>query len=100
MSNATDARVRVRAFPRAAATGVSRPRADTHELGAALEGLRREARARPYPMVAAATAIGFVLGGGLTVRLAAGLLGSGARAAALGLVTGFASGRRPVALVD
>jgi len=51
-------------------------------------------------MVAAATAVGFLLGGGMTMRVAATLFGAGARAAALGLVTGFAGGRRSAPVLD
>jgi hypothetical protein len=51
-------------------------------------------------MVAAATALGFLLGGGMTMRVATSLLGAGARAAALGLVTGFAGARRSAPVLD
>ena len=76
------------------ATPTALRRSDTPEIGTAMAQLRQEVRDRPYPVVAAAAAAGFLLGGGLTLRLAATLLGAGARAAALGVVTGFASGLR------
>jgi hypothetical protein len=99
-AGAMDPKARVRALPPRAA-GTAAPRqTDLQEILAALEELRRETRARPYPMMAAATALGFVLGGGLTMRVAASLFGAGARAAALGVVTGFASGRRPAPVLD
>ncbi len=68
---------------------------DAWDLDEVLSRLRHEARDRPYLMVAAATAVGFLLGGGLTPGIAAAILGAGARAAALGVVTGFASAHRP-----
>jgi dienelactone hydrolase len=99
MTSATDTRARVRALPRTATAPASRPR-DLQDLAAVLEDLRRETRVRPYPMVAAATAVGFLLGGGMTMRVAATLFGAGVRAAALGLVTGFAGGRRSAPVLD
>jgi hypothetical protein len=99
MTSATDPRARVRALPRAATAAAPRPR-DLQDLASALEELRRETRARPYPMVAAATAVGFLLGGGMTMRVAATVFGAGARAAALGLVTGFAGTRRSAPVLD
>src|SRR5262245_55445757 len=99
MTSATDTRARVRAVPRPATAPASRPR-NLQDLAAALEDLRRQTRARPYPMVAAATALGFLLGGGMTMRVASSLLGAGARAAALGLVSGFAGARRSAPLLD
>src|SRR5262245_44524684 len=99
MTSATDTRARVRALPRPATAPVPRPH-DFQDLVAALDDLRRETRARPYSMVAAATAVGFLLGGGMTMRVATSLFGAGARAAALGLVTGFAGARRSAPVLD
>ena len=99
MTSATDTRGRVHALPRAETAAASRPR-DLQDLAAALDDLRRETRARPYSMVAAATAVGFLLGGGMTVRVATTLFGAGARAAALGLVSGFASTRPSARVLD
>ena len=74
------------------AKGEAKPvRSSTSAGGALHRTLDIEGRLlrNPYGMVAGALGIGFVLGGGLFTRLAAGIFGAGLRVALMGALPSF-----------